>query len=514
MDLVLADLQWSTCLVYLDDIIVFGRTFEKHFSRLGEVLSKLRAANLNVKPSKCNLFSMEVQYLGHVISAKGVRADPKKVEAVRTWPVPGNQTEEKSFLRLASYYHQFVQRFAEIARPLHQLTEKGKMFKWDEACQKAFVELKTHLISVPILSYPNPNRIFILDTDASDFGIGAILSQEVDGLERVVAYASWASSKAERRYATTKKELRSMVTFINYFKHYLLGREFVLRTEHNSLKWLHNFQVLEGQLARWMEQLANFQYKIVHRPRRQHGNADVLSRIPVLAVSEGLNDFTRVSGVNGSSVLLDGPVNDVGVKLVCACGSDSRNQEGEEEIKNIPLGWEDELRHAQQSDPELNLLLQLKGCPKGQLENTKYPSLKKYAAVWDQLEVQDGRLVRVCPEGRSGLDGMQVVQSMVPTILGMLHNVSTGGHLGVQKLQGKVRDHFYWPGWYKDIERWCKECVDCASRKSVGQAPCAPLVSSVASYPYEQIALDIVGPLPETSQKNKYILVIGDYFSK
>lgn len=111
-------------------------------------------------------------------------------------------------------------------------------------------------------------------------GIGAVLSQEEGGLERVVAYASRALTKQERKYATTKKELLSMVTFTKYFKHYLLGREFVLRTDHNSLRWLHNFQDLEGQLAHWLEQLANFQYKIVHRPGKLHSNADALSRLP------------------------------------------------------------------------------------------------------------------------------------------------------------------------------------------------------------------------------------------
>lgn len=356
MDLVLSDLQWTTCLVYLDDIIVFGRTFEEHLSRLGEVLSKLKTANLKVKPSKCNLFSTEVQYLGHVISAEGVKADPGKVEAVRAWPVPINQTEVRSFLGLASYYRRFVRGFAEIARPLHQLTEKGKRFKWDEACQRAFVELKTHLISAPILAYPDPKKVFILDTDASDFGIGAVLSQEVEGLERVVAYASRALSKAERRYATTKKE------------------------------------------------------------GRQHGNADALSRIPVLAVGEGLSSPIRELGV-------DGPVGDVGVKMVCACGSDQRNPVGEERIVDVPLGGEEELKQAQQEDLELKLLLQVKGCPVGRLENIQnYPSLKKYATVWDQLKVQDGRLVRVPPEGKSGSGRVQVVlpKSMVPIILEML----------------------------------------------------------------------------------------------
>ncbi|KAI4898201.1 hypothetical protein NFI96_005256 [Prochilodus magdalenae] len=191
-----------------------------------------------------------VQYLGHVISAEGVKADPNKVQAIREWPVPKNQTEVRSFVGLASYYRRFVKGFAEIASPLHQLTEKGRRFKWSEACQKAFECLKASLMSVPVLAYPDPDKMFILDTDASDAGIGAVLSQGEPGFERVIAYASRALTKQERKYATTKKELLSVVTFTKYFKHYLLGKEFMLRTDHNSLRWLHNFQGIEGQIAR------------------------------------------------------------------------------------------------------------------------------------------------------------------------------------------------------------------------------------------------------------------------
>lgn len=232
MDLMLADLQWATCLVSLDDIIVFGRTFHEHLSRLDEVLTKLHQANLKVRPAKCNLFSAQVQYLGHIISTRGVEADPAKVEAVRQWPAPKSQTEVKSFVGLASYYRRFVKGFAEIARPLHQLTEKGRRFKWTEECQSAFEQLKLSLMSAPILAYPDPHKTFILDTDASDAGTGAVLSLEKEGQEHVIAYASRALTKQERKYAT-EKELLSMVTFTKHFKHYLLGKEFVLRTDHN-----------------------------------------------------------------------------------------------------------------------------------------------------------------------------------------------------------------------------------------------------------------------------------------
>lgn len=491
MDLVLADLQWTTCLVYLDDIICFGRDFHEHLERLDEVLTKLRQANLKVKPTKCNLFSTQVQYLGHIISSGGVKADPAKVEAVRQWPVPKSQPEVRSFLGLASYYRRFVKGFAEIARPLHQLTEKGRRFKWTEACQNSFEQLKRSLMSAPVLAYPDPAKTFILDTDASDAGIGAVLSQEEEGREHVIAYASRALTKQERKYATTKKELLSMVTFIKHFKHYLLGKEFILRTDHNSLRWLHNFQGLEGQLARWLEQLASFQYRIVHRPGRSHANADALSRLPTyLSMSEAPQLVT--------------PAQEGG--LIAA-------------VQRVPPqlqlgdGEMDELVQAQRADAELQQIISLK--TQGNCLHAP-EELEKYAAVWAQLQLQGSRLVRFPPANSDAAKCVQVVlpKSMVPSILKQLHNASTGGHLGIQKLQGKVKDRFYWLGWFGDVRRWCRECEDCGSRKDTGKQLRAPLQSVVTSRPYERVALDIMGPLPGTPGENKYIVVIGDYFSK
>ena len=278
MELVLGGLQWIKCLVYLDDIIIFGRTFLEHISRLGEVLGRLKSAQLKLKPAKCNLFSREVTYLGHVISAEGFSTDPAKVEAVCSWPTPASVHDVRSFLGLASYYRRFVANFASIAQPLHKLTEKKIPFHWTNECQQAFDILKNKLTTAPVLVYPEISKQFILDTDASDRGIGAVLSQMHDGQERVIAYGSRALSKAERNYSTTRKELLAVVYFTRHFRHYLLGCEFLLRTDHSSLQWLHNFKEPEGQVARWLEQLSSFRYSIQHRPGKRHSNADALSR--------------------------------------------------------------------------------------------------------------------------------------------------------------------------------------------------------------------------------------------
>ena len=281
MDMVLAGLQWTNCLVYLDDVIVVGRTFEEHLQNLQDVFTRLRAAGLKLQPKKCHLCSPEVEFLGHVVSAEGVSTDPKKIEKVANWPTPRSKKEVQQFLGLANYYRRFVENFANIAKPLHRLTEKATKFEWSTDCQAAFEHLRQKLVSAPILAFPNLEKPFILDTDASDVGIGAVLSQLDDsGAERVIAYASKALSKPERRYCVTRKELLAVVSFVQHFRPYLLGRRFTLRTDHGSLTWLSQFKEPEGQLARWLERLQEFDFEIRHRPGKKHQNADALSRIP------------------------------------------------------------------------------------------------------------------------------------------------------------------------------------------------------------------------------------------
>ena len=219
-------------------------------------------------------------YLGHVVSGKGVETDPAKIKRIVQWPTPSGAKELKQFLGMCSYYRRFVRNFAKITGPLHHLSEKGKIWLWTEECDQAFHTLKHQLVSAPILKFPNFSHDFILDIDASGNGLGAVLSQEVDGDERVIAYGSRAMTKAERRYCVTRRELLALVWGVRHFRPYHYGRKFTARTDHNSLKWLRNFRDPEGQVARWLEILAEYTFSVVHRPGLQHGNADALSRLP------------------------------------------------------------------------------------------------------------------------------------------------------------------------------------------------------------------------------------------
>ncbi|MCG8045676.1 MAG: reverse transcriptase, partial [Candidatus Thiodiazotropha endolucinida] len=280
MESVLAGLHWQICLIYLDDVIVTGKTFQDMVNNLSQVFERFQQAGLKLKPRKCNIFAKQVEFLGHVISEAGIKTDPKKTDCVKKWPPPKNVHEVRAFLGLCGYYRKFVFRFSEIAKPLYKLTEKKTPFSWTDECNQAFLTLKEKLVKAPILTHPDFTKYFILHVDASDKTIGAVLSQKTETGECVIAYGSRTLSKSERRYCVTRKELLALVNFVKFFRHYLCGKQFLVRTDYGSLRWLMNFKNPEGQVARWIEFLSAFHMEIEHRPGRSHGNADGVSRIP------------------------------------------------------------------------------------------------------------------------------------------------------------------------------------------------------------------------------------------
>ena len=199
------------------------------------------------------------------MSKDGVATDPQKTSKVPIWKVTTCQHEVWQFLGLVGYYRKFIKGFATIAKPLHRLTEKTATSKWTTDCQEAFKQLRQQLVSPPILAFPDYQKPFILDTDATFLGIGAVLSQEQDdGQERVISYGSRVLSKTERHYCVTCRELLAIVYFLQHFRPYLLGRHFTLRSDHGSLTWLRNFKEPEVQLARWLEKLQEYDFTIVH----------------------------------------------------------------------------------------------------------------------------------------------------------------------------------------------------------------------------------------------------------
>ena len=279
MNLVLRGLTWSKVLVYLDDIIVLGNSFEEHIQNLKEVFDRMRHFNLKRKPKKCALLREKVEFLGRSVSRDGISITSSKMDAIENWPEPTCKKEVESFLGYCNYHRAHIRGYAGLTVDLYELTKKSE-FSWTDHHRDKFKLLKEALRSAPCLAFPLREGKFVLDCDASDQAIGAELSQIQNGVERLIGYHSLVLLPQHKKYCTTRKELLAVVRFCVYYRNYLLGRQFLVRTDHNSLAWLTHFRHIEGQLARWLEVLAQFDFQIIHRPGNKHSNADALSRIP------------------------------------------------------------------------------------------------------------------------------------------------------------------------------------------------------------------------------------------
>ena len=247
MDRILRGLPFVT--TYIDDILVHSKDTETHSHHLRRVFQRLADAGLTLRGKKCRIGLTTVAYLGHVFSGKGMTPDPKKIQAIQEWPIPTDTTEVRQFLGLASYYRRYISHFSDIAEPLNSLTQKGAQFAMTKECIDAFATLKQHLVQAPILAYPRfePQASeFMLQTDASAVGLGAVLEQ--DG--HVIAYASRSLTASERHYSVIQRECLAVVYALKQFRHYLLGRRFQILTDHAPLQWL-SAQKTNGMLCLW-----------------------------------------------------------------------------------------------------------------------------------------------------------------------------------------------------------------------------------------------------------------------
>ena len=272
-------------VAYLDDILIFSETLQDHLTHLQKVINRLKTANLKLKPTKCMFMRKELEYLGHVITAEGLKPNLRITEAVRNFPTPENVPSVRRFLGMASYYRRFIAGFAKTAQPLHQLTAKNVPFQWSPECETAFVALKDKLVTPPVLAYPRFGEGFTLETDASISGLGAVLSQkQADGRLHPVAYASRALNPTEKNYSVTELETLAVVWGITHFHSYLYGGDVTVITDHSAVKPVLEAPNPAGKHARWWTRVHGTgikSVKIVYRAGRENASADALSRSPV-----------------------------------------------------------------------------------------------------------------------------------------------------------------------------------------------------------------------------------------
>ena len=505
---VLAGLQWKCLQVYLDDIIIASDNFENHLTDLTATLSRLENAGLKMKASKCEFCCSEVKYLGHLVTREGVKANPEKISKIKEWNLPDTSEELEAFVGLAGYYRKLIKDFAAREAPLRDVL-KVKPFKMDKNAISAFEDIKDALSKDPVLILPDfsGKAKFELHTDASDRGISAILCQVNEkGDEQVVQYASRMLTKTELKWHTQEKEALAIVWGCQKFRSYLLGAEFLIRTDHKSLQWLWRSE--KGKLARWALSMSEFEYTIEHRAGTKNVNADVLSRWPKEQPLEEFEAFPECSnGVQPErKVIVNGLATLVGCieLLPLKENKDKRKQDLVTEIQ-----------HAQKnSDSFISCMSYL-------LENNQTEAIEAFGYVnkmkgWQIIIHED----LLCRKKGSKTVELQVLipceeKKIQNCIMALNHDHPLAAHLGFTKTFAKLEGAYFWPTMKADCYNFIKSCETCQGIKSKTPNPKnRPLKPSLPNHPFERVGIDLIGPLPETQRGSVYALTMVDYFTK
>lgn len=447
-----ADLE-PHVLVYLDDIIVVTNNFEKHIEVLSEVFKRLREANLTVAKEKCFFCRPQLKYLGYVIDSSGLHTDPEKISAIINIPTPKSVSEVRRIIGTASWYRRFVPNFSSLVAPLCNLLRKNRPFLWTHECDASFQALKEHLITAPVLTCPDFCRPFTIQTDASAFGIGAVLSQECEEGEKVICYLSRSLTPQERNFSTTERECLAVLWAVEKLRAYVEGSRFRIITDHHSLVWLNKLQSPTGRLARWAVRLQQFDYEIIHRKGKDNVVPDTLSRsVPV------------VDSIQEASCT-DNPVQDAWYNRLV------------DNIKKFPK------RYSNWRCTEGRLFKYVK--PKYQ--NLAYPE-----DFWKEVVHKNSR----------------------SELIKEAHCRSC--HSGVMKTTHLLFQKYFWPKMKIDVATYIRRCKVCHAIKPEQKAPIGFNISPQKgiSRPFELLCADLVGPLPRSKSGYQYIFVVADCFSK
>lgn len=456
MDNLLRPLQ-SKCFVYMDDIIVIGSSFKEHLENLDAVFSVLRNANLVVNWEKSTFFNRELEFLGYVVGQGVLKPTPSKVEAVASFPAPRTVRQVRSFIGMCAWYKRLIPSFSDLTEPLTRLLHKGVTFEWGKEQCDVFEKLKSILSSSPIVHCPDFSLPFELQCDASNVGLGAIVLQRVKKEERVVAYASRTLNTAERNYSTTEKELCAILFAIEKFRPYVEGSHFRVITDHSCLQWLRSVKNPSGRLARWILQLQQFDFEVVHRKGRLMTVVDCLSRAPYNVEPSRDPDEPEVC-----SAMVAAP-----------------------DVTATTDKWYLELRQKVLDRPDA------------------YPSFRVESDKIYKL-LENSVKTKLVPK-------LVVPKDLRRLVMEQNHSTPPAAHLGFSKTLAKIKDRYYWPNMYIEIKAFVTKCGDCQRFKAINSLPSGEMTAEPTTLkPNSILSVDIVGPLPLTVRRNMYILVCLD----
>ena len=455
---------------YMDDIIVFSRTREEHVQHLRRTLQILREAGFRIKPSKCQWFKTTVNYVGHQISAEGVRAIPESAAVVLKYGKPTNVRDIRRFLGFVTYYSEYINKLAEIAEPLNRLVRKKTQFVWGKEQQEAFEKLKIIVSNPPVIALPDFEQGFKIRADASDTALGAVLEQEKKGVPVAIRFASRTLNAAERNYSATERECLAIVWAIKTFEDYVHGTTFTVVTDHNPLVYLHRSKDVHHRIARWLMALQRHDFVLEHQAGKLNVVADALSRMP------GEDKTQEDDAVEPNPELSDEP--DAAPHFAGVAHAETEPTEpmtlSEEESETL---GPDALMSRLQSESvkehgEHSKLVKMKNCELRRRGDLFYRRYK----VRNQWREQ----IYVPPVVRKA-------------VLNTMHDQN--GHYDSARTHDAVRERFYWPGYLQYTKTYVRECLRCQATASKGEKiPICPLEPTESN---EFVEWDITGPMTD-----------------
>lgn len=545
MTVAMSGLNYDKCLVYLDDLIIFGRSLEQHNRNLMTVFSRLRKMNLKLNPSKCEFLKKQILYLGHIISSEGISPDPEKVLAIKDYPRPTTSDEVKRFVAFANYYRKFIPNFARIVLPMNKLCGRYATFDWTDECEKSFLLLKNSLMNPPVLDYPDfsDNNTFILQTDSSGFAVGSVLC---NGNGKPVAYASRALNKSELNYPIIEKELLAIVWSVKYFRPYLYGRKFVVKTDHRPLLYLFNMTDPSSRLTKFRLCLEEYDFTVEYVKGKENVLADALSRIIISSEDlKTMREKTISVMTRAQCKQLEGSSNCEEDSAVSRTDHPSivevlKKQGDDVEILQISVDkWEKLLESSRKKI--ISKARNLMYMPENSSIYLNYESLS--ASSRDELSkdivtfclengIQEVVILKNCCNNRIIKEMAKYLKENGKTlsknfkfcvvsgvrriddddekkiVMNDFHVLPTSGHTGIRRMVNNIKKYFYWPSIERDVINYVRKCKKCQKQKYHRNVREPMTITTTATSSFEKIYLDLVGPLDRDDYGNVYILTL------